>query len=182
MMISIFRVILFASIFIHLLGARTNALWDEAPLLDRILRAEMVVVGKLVNVENNAILIRRPGPRGEKGFQVHLDIGSIQATNVLYERGPPGASPKARKLPANFPFACHSRSQPQSGGLRAWSFSYLNFEEGDEGVWILNQSHFVGYLAVTYPHNFLPIDSLIVVEKTIDKSVKATNVDSLPGN
>ena len=144
-------------------GGVRASMWPEHPLWQRVLRSGGVVVGKLVNVERNAIIIEhknyKRGRRNLKRLLVHLDTGEIRTSRIIFSymgsltRGP-------RDQTIRLPFACHSQEQPQGEGSSMVSSSYLNFEEGQEGIWLLDHEVFVGHTAISNPFNFMPIDSL----------------------
>lgn len=139
----------------------STTIWIKHSLLYRIMKADFVVVGSLSNVKKNAILITQKDYNG-KVIHVHLDSGIIHATKVLYTR------PGMKKQNIRLSFASYSRSQPQPNGYQRDSSSFLYFDEGDEGIWLLNSDRFINHTTVINPFNLLPIDSLSVVEKTIE--------------
>lgn len=143
----------------------STTIWPKYSLLYRIMKANFVVVGSLTNVKKNAILITQKDYNG-KDFHVHLDSGMIQATKVLY-------APQGMKMQdIRLPFASYSRSQPQPSGYQRSSSSFIYFDEGDEGIWFLNSDQFTNHTVMVSPYNLLPIDSLSVVEKTIEDLLK----------
>lgn len=156
-----------------------EALWDVIPLFTRVLGADLIVVGKLTQVRDNEILVKHREYRNrDREFDVHLDTGVIEASQILLWNG---KRPGPRKDPkASYPFrlAWHSTYQPQPDGTDMIVSTYLHFDEGDEGVWLLKLAPFTDYhYAVTYPDDFLPLDSLAVVEHEIDRLLKSIGGD-----
>ena len=146
----------------------------NVPLIQRVLHSEIIVVGKLINVKEDAIVIHHEQYQARRPkFHVHLDTGEMLVTKVLYKSHPP-YKPKSSNLPTDpLPVAFHSKDQLQPNGQKVWVSSYRHFEEGTEGIWFLKFAPFTEHFAVT-PNN-LPVDSLQAVEKAIEKAIQIMN-------
>ena len=126
------------------------------------MQAEAVIVGRLVEVKKSAILIRQYDQKG-KEIHIHLDTGLIQGNRLL------NSAQGIEKKDVIFAFASYSRHQPQPNGSEMHSPLYLHFDEGDEGIWILRRDAFTGRGYINSPENFLPLNSLGEVERTVVK-------------
>jgi len=143
-----------------------SSLWFKLPLVYRIMKADYVIIGRLTDVKKQAVFIEHKDflDRG-KFARFYLDTGTILATKKLFPLSvtQQNLSPKALK----FPFASYSRSHPQGDGNYMKSSAHFYFDEGAEGIWLLQKAFFADHLTVVRPDNFLPIDSLSVVESAI---------------
>ena len=145
---------------------------EDIRLVQSVLRSDIIVVGKLINVKEDAIVIKHEqySPRWPK-FYIHLDKGGILVTRVLYRSHLP-YKPKSSNVPIQpLPFTFHSRNQLQPNGRKVWVSSYLLFKEGSEGIWLLKYAPFAECISGSR----LSVDSLQVVGEAIEKVVQIMN-------
>ena len=161
----LFSLALFLSILFHPQISDTT-LRPKIPLIYRVMKADYIVVGRLTDVREQAVYIYHENFSGTgKRARLYLDTGTLLATKILY----PTSMTQQNLSPAAliFPFASHSRSHPQGNGNHMKSSAHFHFDEGAEGIWILERTRFVDHFSVVRPDNLLPIDSLKAVEKAI---------------
>ncbi len=152
-----------------------HALSSGIPLIYAVLYADIIVVGKLTQVETKQIQLRQFDAGLNRQRLIYLDTGLIEAEQTLklgaHRPGDPLAL-SSRASPS-YRLAFHSTHHPQPDSSDLWISTHITYQEGDEGIWLLKSAPFAERYAATHPAYFLPIDSLEVVNQTIDRTLEA---------
>ena len=134
--------------------------WKEVPLENRIKGADLVVVGKLVDVrEGLSISYAEDWDGAHPGLEVFYNTGRIIVRDFL----------QGDRWPSTLTFIFPAgRAKRKKDGADVISAMWDDFEfsEGDTGIWILHHGRIGAFSnIITRPDNYLPIDSLEAVKK-----------------
>lgn len=124
------------------------ASWEAVPLEERIEDADLVVLGRLVDVKPKYFSIRHnihEYHQNLKDYTDVYDVGSIRIDKIL----------KGSWHEGQVGFAFDHADQPKN----PFRHMKIFFEENQYGIWILHRGT-AGYFSVRRPDNFLPEESL----------------------